>query len=108
MRRPALYSRSPSVPQQQAWAGKVDEPQAQAGAADDSVAPDAQATTQVAAPPAAPRRHVWRNTLLGVLLLGALGVGGYEFLPRHASHQLTQKDIDAAVMRSLQTATLPS
>lgn len=104
MRRPALYSRSSSVPQQQAGTDEVDEPQAPAGPADDSGAPAAQAD----APPGKPRRHIWRNTFLSILLLGAVGAGGYHFLPRQAVHQLTQKDIDAAVLRSLQTATLPS
>lgn len=42
------------------------------------------------------------------MLLSALGAGGYHYLPRQVAHQLTQKDIDAAVLRSLQTAALPS
>ncbi|SFM87231.1 S1C family serine protease [Variovorax sp. OV329] len=104
MRRPALYSRSPRVPQQSAGASEVDEPQAGTGAADASGAPAADA----AAPPSRPRRHLWRNSILSAVLLGALGAGGYYYLPRHTAHQLTQKDIDAAVLRSLQTAVLPS
>jgi len=103
MRRPALYSRSPRVPQEPAVASEVDEPQAAAGAAEAAAVPAADAPIA-----AKPRRHVWRNSILSVLLVSLLGAGGYYFLPRQATHQLTQKDIDAAVLRSLQTATLPS
>lgn len=101
MRRPALYSRSPRVPQPAAGLNEVDEPQASTGPA------DAPPTTPATAAPAR-RRHFWRNSIVSVLLLGALGAGGYYFLPRQTVHQLTQKDIDAAVLRTLQTATLPS
>ena len=102
MRRPALYSRSPRAPQEAAGAGEVDEPQAPAGPADAAAIP-------VAATPApARRRFGWRSALVATVLMAATGAGGYYYLPRPASQQLTQKDIDAAVLRSLQTATLPS
>lgn len=103
MRRPALYSRSPSASQPAAGSSEVDEPQAPSAAAGDPGAPAAPTTS-----PAKPRRHLWRNSIFAVLLLGALGAGGYYYLPRQIGHQLTQKDIDAAVLRTLQTATLPS
>jgi S1-C subfamily serine protease len=103
MRRPALYSRSPRAPQQAEGVGEVDQPQAGPAAAD---------SKEEAAAPAAPiarrRRFGWRSGVTLAVLLSALGAGGYHYLPRTVSQQLTQKDIDAAVMRSLQTATLPS
>ena len=104
MRRPALYSRSTRVPQPAAGESEADEPKAGTAPADATGAPAAEA----AVPPHKPRRHLWRNSILSVVLLAALGTGGWYFLPRQQTHQLTQKDIDAAVLRSLQTATLPS
>jgi len=100
MRRPALYSRSTRVPQAAAGESEADEPKAGTSPAESTGTPAA------GAPP--PRRHIWRNSMLSVVLLAALGAGGYYFLPRQQAHQLTQKDIDAAVLRSLQTAALPS
>ena len=105
MRRPALYSRSPRVPEQAAGVDEVDEPKAQPGAADTASAPVA---AKAADQPARPRRHLWRNSIASILLLSAMGASGYYFLPRQPVQHLTQKDIDAAVLRTLQTATLPS
>jgi len=106
MRRPALYSRSTRVPQAAAGASEADEPKPGTAPADAAGAP---ATDPAGSPPhTTRRRHLWRNSILSVVLLAALGAGGYFYLPRQQAHQLTQKDIDAAVLRSLQTATLPS
>ena len=104
MRRPALYSRSPRAPQQAEGVGEVEQPQAGIGSAD--AAADAAAASVA---PAAPRRRFgWRTGATLAVLLAALAAGGYHYLPRQVAQQLTQKDIDAAVVRSLQTATLPS
>jgi S1-C subfamily serine protease len=67
-------------------------------------APDAPST-----PPAPSAR--WepgrRSFALLLALILAMGVAGVATWPRQG-HQLTQKDIDAAVLHTLQTATLPS
>jgi serine protease DegQ len=42
------------------------------------------------------------------VLFVALAVGTAGFWPRQVAHTLTQKDIDAAVLRTLQTTSLPS
>ena len=91
MRRPALYSSSPRTPQVTA-----DET-----AADD--APKAPASA-----PRAPWQPGRRSFALLVLLSAALIGGTLFYGQRHAQPALTQKDIDAAVLRTLQTNTLPS
>ncbi|MDM0000836.1 trypsin-like peptidase domain-containing protein [Variovorax sp. J22P240] len=96
MRRPAFYSRSPRGPQDAA------EP----GAPDTSGAPDTPAVpAAVAAPRWQPGRRSFGLLLALVLAMGATGVVMW---PRQGTHTLTQKDIDSAVLRTLQTATLPS
>lgn len=98
MRRPALYSPSPRAPQTA--------PQPPVAAAE---AP-ARAEVPVQAAPAASAR--WRpggRSLAVLVLLGAGLIGGAVFHgQRPAAPALTQKDIDAAVLRTLQTHTLPS
>ncbi len=97
MRRPAFYSRSPRAP---------------APAADDVAAPPGavQVPPGAAVPPAAaPRRPGARSLAAALLVLALAGAAGTAvFWPRQAPHVYTQKDIDAAVLRTLQTATLPS
>ena len=97
MRRTGLYSRSPQ-------------------ASKDADAPregDADAPA-VGAPPDAPAaaRARWqpgRKSFAGLLVLVlALTVGGAVLWPRQSGPALTQKDIDAAVLRTLQTNVLPS
>ena len=93
MRRPGLYSRSPraAMPQPEA------------------TAPAEEPAVVVPVPPAA-GRPASRNALAVLLLaLGVgLGAGGLALWSPDAPRKLTQKDIDAAVLRTLQTATLPS
>jgi S1-C subfamily serine protease len=64
---------------------------------------------QTPPPPAARRWQPGRRSF-AVLLALALGMGatGIVMWPHQPNRQLTQKDIDAAVLRTLQTATLPS
>lgn len=90
MRRPAFYSRSPREPR--------------------SAAPSD--TTQTEPPPpttAAPQR--WqpgrRSFALLLALVVGMGATGAVMWPK-ANRQLTQKDIDQAVLRTLHTTTLPS
>ena len=95
MRRPARYSRSPrsSPPTEEV--------------ADEAVVPDA-GTAPGAASPAARRQP--RRAALALMLVMAIGAaaGAGYLWPRAGGHTLTQKDIDAAVLRTLQTNTLPS
>jgi serine protease DegQ len=96
MRRPAFYSRSPRGPQDAA------EP----GASDASGAPD---TPAVAAAVPATRWQPGRRSFAAlVVLVAAMGATGVAMWPRQGTRTLTQKDIDSAVLRTLQTATLPS
>ncbi len=97
MRRPGHYSRSPrpSLPPDTASAPGA------AGAGD--AAP--------ALPPAIspPGWQPGRRSFTTLLALSAgLLVSGAVFWPRTPAHPLAQKDIDAAVLRALQTVTLPS
>jgi len=95
MRRPAFYSRSPRVPQDAA------EPSTSEASG--------PAEAPAAAPQAVPHPQRGRRTLA---LLLAVCVGsaatGIALWPRQNIRQFTQKDIDAAVLRTMQTATLPS
>ncbi|PIF77072.1 trypsin-like peptidase [Variovorax sp. 54] len=97
MRRPAFYSRSPrTLP-----------PAAEPAAG--SPADAAAVAEAVQAPPPRARWQPGRRAfaLLTVAFM-ALAAGGAYWAPRHAGKALTQKDIDAAVLRTLQTNTLPS
>ena len=95
MRRPALYSRSIPV-----------------AAASGQGMPGA-ATTQSAAAKAA-RRRWWpsasdpRLLWSAIALLGITVLVGLALLLRPVARKLTQADIDAAVLKTLETATLPS
>ncbi|MEJ7687501.1 MAG: trypsin-like peptidase domain-containing protein [Variovorax sp.] len=100
MRRPAFYSRSPRAPQD----------------ADGSQAPSASGASDTSgergnpsASPAVRRSRMGRGTaaLLLALSLG-LAATSAALWPRQGAYQFTQKDIDAAVLRTLQTASLPS
>ncbi|MDR6538330.1 trypsin-like peptidase domain-containing protein [Variovorax soli] len=100
MRRPAFYSRSPRTPLEDAADGGTPQPPDEAS--DGASAP--------AQPPAA--RSRWQPGRRSFALLLALSLGsaatGVALWPRQNLRQYTQKDIDAAVLRTLQTATLPS
>jgi S1-C subfamily serine protease len=92
MRRQGLYSRSPRVAMPQ---------------------PEPTAPTEAAAAPIPPPvvARPARRKGLAVLLLAlgvGIGAGGLALWSHDAPRKLTQKDIDAAVLRTLQTATLPS
>src|ERR1700761_7347849 len=90
MRRPAHYSRSPRGPQDAAEPGAPDQ---------GTAAP--QADGAVRKPRWRPGR--WSTALM---LVGAIGLGaGGALLWPPQQRQLTQKDIDAAVLHTLQTTT---
>lgn len=95
MRRTGIYSRSPQ-------------------ASKDADAPREGDAPAVGAPPDAPavaptRWQPGRKSFAGLLVLVlALTVSGAVFWPRQSGPALTQKDIDAAVLRTLQTNVLPS
>ncbi|MDM0012523.1 trypsin-like peptidase domain-containing protein [Variovorax sp. J22P168] len=94
MRRPAFYSRSPRVPQQ------------------DAVEPGTSADESPALAAVPSARPAWQpgRRSFGLLLALVVGLGatGAYLWPRQAGPALTQKDIDAAVLRTLQTNVLPS
>ncbi|WP_077001553.1 S1C family serine protease [Variovorax sp. KK3] len=98
MRRPAFYSRSPGTPLQ---------------AAADDEAPQAApgAPTPAAAESTSPKAR-WHPGRRSFALLLAVVVGASATAiatwPRQNFRQYTQKDIDAAVLRTLQTASIPS
>ena len=98
MRRTAFYSRSPR--------GSA-EPEPS-----DAVAAGGVENSDAALLSDTPAKARWQpgQRAFGVLLalFVALGVGGAALWPRHPAQALTQKDIDAAVLRTLQTTTLPS
>jgi S1-C subfamily serine protease len=93
MRRPAFYSRSPRGPQDAA---------APAAPAE---AESAQTQAKTPRPPWQPGRRSFGLLLAMIVAMG--GTGAYLW-PRHGVQALTQKDIDAAVLRTLQTQSLPS
>lgn len=94
MRQPALYSRSPRGP----------------AAAPDLVLPAAAEYPTTPAPRRWRERlphwqeHYWRWLALATLL----ALLAQALWPVNAQRKLTQKDIDAAVLRTLETANLPS
>jgi len=99
MRRPAFYSRSPRTL-----------PPAAAPAAGSPA--DAAAVAEADAVQAPPPRARWQPGRRAFALLTvsciAIAAGGAFWAPRPGAKALTQKDIDAAVLRTLQTTTLPS
>ncbi len=100
MRRPAFYSRSPRTPLDDAAdAGTPQQPDGSPG----------DASGPVAAPAAKPRWQPGRRSF-ALLLAVSLGSAATSVAlwPHQNIRQYTQKDIDAAVLRTLQTATLPS
>ncbi len=101
MRRPAFYSRSPRESRHAAEPGTGD-------AMDAASSDTAEAPSPTA--PAAPARWQPGRRSFALLLALVLGMGatGVAMWPRQVQRQLTQKDIDAAVLRTMQTATLPS
>jgi len=105
MRRPAFYSRSPRGPQDAAGHGTPPGPAA-AAVAPDSANPIADGATAAPARSRADRRRGWLAASMLVIAAG-LGASGALLWPK-SGHQLTQKDIDQAVLHTLQTATLPS
>jgi len=98
MRRTAFYSRSPR-------ASAEPEPS-------DADASEGSASGDGAVSSGEPAKARWQpgRRAFGMLLVlfVALGTGGVALWPRQPAHTLTQKDIDAAVLRTLQTTTLPS
>ncbi|MFP5465940.1 MAG: S1C family serine protease [Gammaproteobacteria bacterium] len=101
MRKPALYSRTPRP-------GQVPSGQAASG---DPVHPDAEAAPQPrwrwrqwARRAATDPRMMWASLLLLSLVLGVNLWQGRD----GAGPALTQKDVDAAVLRTLSTQALPS
>ncbi|MBU1361755.1 MAG: trypsin-like peptidase domain-containing protein [Gammaproteobacteria bacterium] len=103
MRRPAFYSRSPRAPEQADGSSTPG-----AAGADPN---DADIGAPVGFAPA-DHRERWQpgRKSFGLLLalVVAMGGAGAYLLPRGPAQQLTQKDIDAAVVRTLQSTTLPS
>ena len=102
MRRPGLYSRSPKTPSQPA-AGSVHENA-------DEIAVSAQAVDahMHGAGQSAQIAKASKSFFVLVALCVAVAAGGGYYWPHQGNGALTQKDIDAAVLRSLQTAILPS
>ena len=98
MRRPAFYSRSPRTPFDNA--AEAGTPEASRDAAEGAAA---------AAPAPKPRWQPGRRSLAVLLAISmASAATSIALWPRQNIRQYTQKDIDAAVLRTLQTATLPS
>ena len=103
MRRPAFYSRSPRTL-----------PQAADSAAADQAVPSPEGGGHGAPPPpgsppqAKPGWQPGRRSFAFLLVLCAVAVGSATWWPRQGARALTQKDIDSAVLRTLQTHTLPS
>nr|WP_145546259.1 trypsin-like peptidase domain-containing protein [Variovorax boronicumulans] len=97
MRRPALYS--------SASRGRPAPPDADVG----PTSPPPTAAVPAAAPPA--RKRWWSDPRLlwaTIVLLAAAALGAGTLALRPGARSLTQKDIDAAVMRTLETNVLPS
>ncbi len=98
MRRPGFYSRSPDASRVPA-----EPPTSETGGKSEVGAPQAAEATQAKTP--------WqpgRRSFGALIVVMAAMVGGAVFWMPKPGYTLTQKDIDAAVMRTLQTASLPS
>ncbi len=98
MRRPARYSPSPRGPQP-----------------DEAAMPTASSSAEAASGDPAPvqARDRWQpgRRAFAALLVAVVALGGasaYLWQRPPGGQQLTQKDIDAAVLKTLQTQTLPS
>ena len=102
MRRPGLYSRSPRVPSQPAAGSVPENAEGAALPADTDRASGSDATRSARIAP------IKKSFFLFLALCIALAAGGGYYWPHQGNRALTQKDIDAAVLRSLQTAALPS
>ena len=98
MPRPALYSSSRHVPRPRVDTAPEAQPPADP--------PTAASQTIPAAAPVS-RRHL-QGLWAVVLLLAALLVANLWLNPRTAPRKITQEDIDAAVLRTLETTTPPS
>ena len=100
MPRPALYSSSRHA-----------RPQPAAVPAADAAAPlTAGPATPASAstPPSAVSKHSLRALWTAIVVLTALLLTSLWLLQRPAARKITQDDIDAAVLRTLETNTLPS
>jgi S1-C subfamily serine protease len=97
MRRPALYSSSRPAPAQQAGAA------AQAAPATADPAPSPSTKKRRRIPLSSPALLWAAIALLSALLAFSLSLG-----MREAPRKLTQKDINAAVLKTLETQVLPS
>lgn len=101
MRRPARYSPSPKAPPVAGADPIGDAPPGDASAA--------RAGTSAPPPPKPARWQPGRGAFAVLLALSlSLAAGAAWMWPHHGPRALTQKDIDAAVLRTLATSTLPS
>ncbi|WP_394787825.1 S1C family serine protease [Rhodoferax sp.] len=106
MPRPALYSSSRhSPPAQRAGVAQVDA----AEAAPTEATPAAAASSAAVAPPSSSisKRNL-RALWAAILLLTALLLASLWQQQRTSPHRLTQDDVDAAVLHTMETKTLPS
>jgi S1-C subfamily serine protease len=93
MRRPAFYSPSPRPSPSAARASEASQ--------------EASSATQPPAPPPAPWQPGRRSFALLLALILGMGAAGIAMWPKQA-RRFTQEDIDAAVLHTMRTATLPS
>ena len=100
MPRPALYSSSRHARPQPAAVPAAD------AAAPLTAAPATPASAST--PPSAVSKHSLRALWTAIVVLTALLLTSLWLLQRPAARKITQDDIDAAVLRTLETNTLPS
>lgn len=98
MRRPGVYSRSPDASRVPVEASPSSEAEAPAPDPASAGAPAARKT------PWQPGRRSFGALVIAMVAM----TGAAVFWMPKPGHTLTQKDIDAAVMKTLQTASLPS
>ncbi|QGW81221.1 S1C family serine protease [Variovorax paradoxus] len=103
MRRPAFYSRSPRTLPQAADSAAADQAEPSPEGGGNGAPPD----SPVSPPQGKPRWQPGRRSFAFLVVLCAIAVGS-AWWPRQGARALTQKDIDSAVLRTLQTNTLPS